>query len=132
MKRVIFIYLLALLFSACHESLADRAEREAREYTERNCPTPVVNFTRTDSVGFDRRTNTYSYYCSFVDAFDDENIISKNKRQIHDGLYEAISTNMGLKVYVEAGFSFKYIVRSDKNPSKILYKDTIKIVKRRN
>lgn len=132
MKRIIFMPLLALLFSACHETLADRAEREAREYTQRNCPTPVVNFTRTDSVGFDRKSNTYLYYCSFVDAFDDENVISKNRRQIHDGLYEAISTNMGLKVYVEAGFSFTYIVRSGKNPSKILYKDTIKITKRGN
>ena len=132
MKRIIFLPLLALLFSACHETLADRAEREAREYTQRNCPTPVVNFTRTDSVGFDRKSNTYLYYCSFVDAFDDENVISKNRRQIHDGLYGAISANMGLKVYVEAGFSFTYIVRSGKNPSKILYKDTIKIAKRGN
>lgn len=132
MKSIIFVPLLVLLFSACHESLADRAEREAKEYTERNCPTPVVNFTRTDSVAFDRKSNTYLYYCSFVDAFDNEKVINNNKRQIRDGLYDAISANMGLKVYVEAGFSFTYIVRSGKNPSKILYKDTIKIAKRRN
>jgi len=31
----------AVLFAACHEDLADRAAREAKEFTEKNCPTPV-------------------------------------------------------------------------------------------
>ena len=127
MKRFIFLSLLSLVLASCHESLADRAEREAREYTRRNCPTPVINFTRTDSVCFDRKSNNYIYYCSFVDKFDNEDIINQNRSQIHQGLYQAISSNTGLKVYVEAGFSFTYIVHSGKEPSKVLYKDTIKV-----
>ena len=86
MKRFLCLSLLTLLFVSCHESLEERAEREAREYTERNCPTPVVNFSRTDSVRFDREARNYIYYCSFA-----------------------------------------YIVRSDKQPSKVLYRDTIKV-----
>ena len=127
MKRFLCLSLLTLLFVSCHESLEERAEREAREYTERNCPTPVVNFSRTDSVRFDRETRNYIYYCSFVDRFDNENIVNENKDQIHKGLYNAISCDVGLKQYVEAGFSFTYIVRSDKQPSKVLYRDTIKV-----
>ncbi len=127
MKRFLCLSLLTLLFVSCHESLEERAEREAREYTERNCPTPVVNFSRTDSVRFDRETRNYIYYCSFVDRFDNENVVNESKDQIHEGLYNAISCDVGLKQYVEAGFSFTYIVRSDKQPSKVLYRDTIKV-----
>ncbi len=127
MKRFLCLSLLTLLFVSCHESLEERAEREAREYTERNCPTPVVNFSRTDSVRFDRETRNYIYYCSFVDRFDNENVVNESKDQIHKGLYNAISCDVGLKQYVEAGFSFTYIVRSDKQPSKVLYRDTIKV-----
>ncbi len=127
MKRFLCLSLLTLLFVSCHESLEERAEREAREYTERNCPTPVVNFSRTDSVRFDRETRNYIYYCSFVDRFDNENVVNESKEQIHKGLYNAISCDVGLKQYVEAGFSFTYIVRSDKQPSKVLYRDTIKV-----
>lgn len=127
MKRFLYLSLLTFLFVSCHESLEERAEREAREYTERNCPTPVVNFSRTDSVRFDCKTLNYIYYCSFVDKFDDKNIVNENRGQIHKGLYNAISCDVGLKQYVEAGFSFTYIVRSDKQPSKVLYCDTIKV-----
>jgi hypothetical protein len=127
MKRFIYFAILALVFSSCHENLSERAEREAKEYTERNCPTPVINYSRTDSVCFDKKHNNYIYYCSFVDKFDNEKIINQNRSQIHEGLYHSISTNTGLKPYIEAGFSFTYIVRSDKQPSKILFKDTIKI-----
>jgi hypothetical protein len=130
MKRYINLALLSLVFASCHETLSDRAEREAREYTERNCPTPVINYTRTDSVGFDRKTNNYIYYCSFVDVFDDETVINENRNQIHQGLHQAISSNAGLKAYIDAGFSFTYVVRSGKQPSKVLYKDTIKIKRR--
>ena len=30
-----------LLLTSCHDSLEDRAEKEAKKYTERYCPTPV-------------------------------------------------------------------------------------------
>lgn len=130
MKRFIYFAILALILASCHENLKERAAREAREYTERNCPTPVINYCRTDSVTFNKENSNYIYYCSFVDKFDDENVINQNRSQIHDGLYQIISNNTGLKLYVEAGFSFTYIVRSDKEPLKILFKDTIKIEKK--
>ena len=44
--------LCSVLLSGCHENMEKRAQREAREYTEKYCPTPVQNFTRTDSVVF--------------------------------------------------------------------------------
>ena len=41
MKRVLIVIMLAMTLAACHESIEDRAEREAREFTRRFCPTPT-------------------------------------------------------------------------------------------
>lgn len=120
---------MIFILSACHDNLKDRAAREAKEYTQRNCPTPVINNTRTDSVIFDKTNTNYIYYCSFVGELDNGTLIKRNWKQIHDGLYAKIKNNSSMKVYVYAGFTFTYIVRSDKDPSKVLYLDTIKIAK---
>ena len=61
MKHLIFgIIACSLLLCSCHENLEKRAQREAREYTEKYCPTPVQNYTRTDSVAFDVKTKIYN------------------------------------------------------------------------
>ena len=124
MKKGIMLLLAAFLFGACHESLQDRAEREAKEYTRKNCPTPVNNFQRTDSISFDRSTNTYHYYCSFTGKLDDKAVIEKIRGELHDGLRKGIRESTSLKAYKEAGFSFTYTCRSAKDPRKVLYKET--------
>lgn len=117
--RQIFILLIgAALFTACNESLEKRAQREAKEYTEKFCPTPVSNYTRTDSVVFYPETKTYHYYCSFVDRMDDAEIINQNKQAIDEMLLKAIIQSTELKPYKEAGFSFAYTCHSDKEDRK--------------
>ena len=104
MKKKILLVLIPFVLIACHESLEDRAAREAKEYTEKYCPTPVNNFTRTDSVVFDKATRTYHYYCT-----------------INDGLLQSITKSTNIKAYKEAGFNFAYTCRSQKNPRLILF-----------
>lgn len=125
MKNIIIATIFTCFLLSCHESLQERAAREAKEYTERCCPTPVINYTRTDSVKFDIESSTYTYFCSFVDMFDDEKVISENRKFLHDGLKDNITSNVALKPYVDAGFRFAYVVHSDKNPKQILFNDTI-------
>ena len=62
MKKIIFPIMLITLLASCSESIEDRAAREAKEYTEKVCPTPFVNDGRTDSTVFDKNTRTYIYY----------------------------------------------------------------------
>ncbi|MCH4148257.1 MAG: hypothetical protein LKG25_00090 [Prevotella sp.] len=123
MKKIVIILFSVLIFSACHESLEDRAAREAKEYTQRYCPTPVNNFTRTDSVVFEKPTRTYHYYCTFSDKLDDAKIINVNRSQIREGLLKGIKESTDIKAYKEAGFIFEYTCRSAKNPSQILFDD---------
>lgn len=124
MKKIILFALFAFVQTACHESLEDRAAREAKEYTEKYCPTPVNNFTRTDSVVFDKATRTYHYYCTLMGRVDDAEIINKNKSKINEGLRQSIVESTSIKAYKEAGFHFTYTCRSQKNPQLVLFEST--------
>ena len=55
-KNILFCALMVMSapLTSCQESLEERAEREAREYTEKHCPTPPQNDVITDSIVFDR------------------------------------------------------------------------------
>lgn len=122
MRKNFLFVLLAVALTSCHKSIEDRAEKEAREYTEKYCPTPVNNFTRTDSVVFYKATKTYHYYCSFTDKMDDEAIIEQNRKKIDDDLLTAIKESTALKQYKEAGFTFAYTCHSARQPQKVLFK----------
>ena len=51
MKRIAFVVMAALMLAACQESLEERCEREAREFTEKKCPSLI-----TPGVKNDRKT----------------------------------------------------------------------------
>ena len=127
MRKICLIFTILLGVTACRqESMVDRAAREAKEYTERMCPTPVYNDTRTDSVTFDKVSKTYTYHCSFLNVLDDSVAIAGIKDKLHQQLLEALIENTGIKAYKDADFSFQYICRSAKNPKQILYQDIFK------
>lgn len=123
MRTFILLLVVAIVTGGCHESMEDKAAREAREYTVRYCPTPVTNGVRTDSVAFDKASRTYTYYCSFSGKMDDEQIISQHRSEIHRQLVQEIRQATRLKAYKEAEFIFAYVCRSEKNPQKIIYSD---------
>ncbi len=123
MKTISLIFPV-LFFSACQESLSQRAAREAVEYTRKNCPTPVQNSTRTDSVVFDMATNTYHYYCSACGVMDNKAIIDANREKLEEGLRKSINETTGLKMYKKEGFNFAWTLRSDKHPETILFEKT--------
>lgn len=116
---IIFTTALASL-TACQESMEDKAERDAKEYNRKYCPTPVINYTRTDSVSFDKKTHVYTYYCSFCNEMDNKEIIDANKQAIKDTMTKSVKESTTMKPYLEAGFHFRYICRSDKSPKTIL------------
>lgn len=124
MKISTILYASILLLTSCHESLEQRAEREAREYTEKYCPTPTVNFVRTDSITFDKTTLTYKYYCTFSDRMDNIEFVKQNENQLRTALLTAIRENTNIKVYKEAGYQFSYTMHSQKHPSERLFTTT--------
>ncbi len=122
-KKTYFISILSLLlicFCSCQESMEERAERDAHNYTRKFCPTPFVNYIRTDSVTFDIQTRTFVYHCTFGDILDDKEIIATNQKKIENILTASVRESTSMKPYVEANFHFIYLCRSEKNPKDIL------------
>lgn len=115
-----FFFLIATLCASCQESLEDRAARDAEEYTRKYCPTPVINYTRTDSVTFNKEKHVFTYFCTFTDLMDSQEIIDKNYAKITQMLRASIKESTSMKPYVQAGFHFQYICRSEKFPQKTL------------
>lgn len=115
------IALSAVALSACnHASLEDRAEKDARDFTERYCPTPVQNMQRTDSIVFDRATHTFNYYYRLSGAADDSQAVTKIRDRIRKALLSDLKGDTGSKTYKEQGYNFRYVLRSEKT-KEILY-----------
>lgn len=120
MKHLLYAGVLLLSLSACHKSLEDRAAQECKEYTEKKCPTPVVNDTRMDSMVFEPSSRTIHYYYSLVGNADNEQAVNSKKSELRKALRDALKADTGTKGYKDAGFNFRYTYRSGKFPSKVL------------
>lgn len=116
----IVMIMIVLSASSCQETLEEKAERQAREYTRKYCPTPIDNDTRTDSIVFDPQKKVYYYYISFFNNLDDEYIVNENKDRFAQMLTQSIKDSPGLRGFLEAGFRFEYICHSGSNPKKVL------------
>lgn len=110
--------------TACQESVDERAAREAREYTEKYCPTPPQNDVVTDSMTFDTKTRAIVTYLTFSGLIDDAKAISEHSDEIRRGQLEAIRQNTTLTNYKEAGLTFVYVCRSQKKPGTELLRMT--------
>lgn len=125
MKKI-FLMLAAFSFVACTESLEDKAVREAKEYTQKVCPTPYINDGRTDSAKFDKESRTYIYYMSLRGKADNPQLIQANHKKLYDIQKQSLDNNPGMKKYQEAHFTFRFIYHSAKNPKQVLLDDTFK------
>ena len=123
MKKKTIVCLLALcsFLCACHETLEERAEREAKEYTEKYCPTPVENFTRTDSVVFLRVSRAFVYYCSASGSLDNREVFLRNKDNIAQALLSNLKQSTSLRTYKREGFAFRWIVVSAKDKNTVYF-----------
>ena len=106
MKKTILSLLLAFSgltsFTSCHhDTLEDRAEKEATDYTSRYCPTPFTDNQRTDSVTFTRADRTFHYYYTLRDVADNPELSLQD-----------LNKSTQSKVYKDAGFTFHYVFRS--------------------
>ena len=124
MKQLLYAGILLLSLSACRKSLDDRAAQECKDYTEKKCPTPMVNDTRMDSMVFEPSSRTIHYYYTLVGNADNEQAVNSKRLELKKALQEALKADAGTKGYKDAGFNFRYTYRSDKNSSKVLLDET--------
>ena len=124
MKRLFYFALMLALCSSCHKSLEDRTAQECKEYTEKKCPTPVVDTVRLDSMVFESTTRTIHYYNTLVGTADNRLVIDKQQGKLRQALKEGLRSDAGTKAYKDAGFNFQYTYHSEKKPSEVLFDAT--------
>ena len=79
MKKINNTLLLGALlgFCACHfESFDERCAREAREYTEKQCPRRMDQYTLMDSLTYDDHSRTLNYYYTLEGVLDNDTVMN--------------------------------------------------------
>lgn len=117
MKKYLLFPLSMLIFTACHESLEERAAREAEEYTRKNCPAPISEYIVNDSMTYDKDTRTIHYYYT-IKGKADTTAIDWNKARPE--LIKGVKAATNLRIYKDNNFNFAYTYFSEKNKGKTL------------
>lgn len=117
MKKYLLIPFAAIFIAACHESIEDRAEREAKEFTEKNCPMKVSEYIMNDSMTYEKDTRTIHYYYS-IHGKADTTAIDKKKAKAE--LLKGVKDATGIRNYKAKNFNFAYTYFSTKNKGQIL------------
>lgn len=124
MKKTVLLLMSIVLLTACQESLEDRCAREAKEFTEKNCPRAVAQDIVLDSMTFEKSTHTISYMYTLNGALDDTaRIDSVHFREM---LLLEVKNSTNLKLYKDAGYSFRYTYHSEKDSGTKLFEATFR------
>lgn len=107
-------YSLFLLFSAlavmgCTESFEDRCRREAREFTERQCPRLVDKYIIIDSMTYVAEPAGFTYHYRVQGELDNPEILTEEALNVFtSSLLDQVRKDISLKPYKERGFHFTY------------------------
>ena len=126
MKKILLMASVVMLFTACQETLEERAAREAREVTESKCPMPVGSNMYLDSIVFSIPTLTQTQYFRFIgDTDNDSVVIAFQQTDIKGTLVKELKNTPNYKSLMERGVNFRYIYRSTKDSKKVYLDITI-------
>ena len=119
---VVCAMFLVMCMVSCQESLQERCAREAREYTEKNCPANIGENMVLDSVTFSESGNVLGYFYSVSNELDSAELMESNEGKFRDTMKKQIRNATNLKAYKEAGFTFVYVYisASGHNPLLVL------------
>lgn len=122
LKSLVGLFIVSSVIMSCQESIQERAEREAREFTADQCPTPFNGGYSIDSIVYNPKTNFHTTYLKIDDAGIPEDTIKA--RLVATNAREKYRVQMmsdeGRRRYIEAGFNFAVVMRSKTNSGKEL------------
>jgi hypothetical protein len=129
-QGLIAFAVVLLCLPACQESLEQRAMREAKQYTAKNCPMRVDDYTVMDSMTFmpaaeANGTPTLCYWYT-VDGEADRDYTPDECNRVTEALKKEVANSTHLANYREAGYTFRYIYHSASTPEKTLFDTSVK------
>ena len=126
MKKTILytLFLLSTLgfFSSCQESKGERFEREAKEFTQKNCPNISSDgLIRTDSmVCHNDGKKDMQYFYTILNE-ETEDVLLRNQENVRVELHRGIINSVDMRHQKEAGLNFHYIYHSSKTGKEVLH-----------
>ena len=124
MKKIIIMIVAGMLLAACQESLEERCAREAKEYTQKNCPRHIDTEIVLDSMTFDKDSHTIGYCYTLQGSLD--NPLRVDSAQFSEALLLEVKNSTNLKLYKDAGYSFRYTYHSEKDSGTKLFEATFR------
>lgn len=124
MKKLLLLLVCGIAMVACHENLEQRAARQAKEFTQKNCPSAIKDNVRTDSMTYDEATRTLIYSYTLFNELDDSANIKAQEQKLVEGLQKRLIQDISTKTYKDAGFNFRYVYHSNEKPQLILLDTT--------
>ena len=118
MKKILATTMFLMLLTACQKSFEERCAREAKTYTEKNCPAFINKTTRIDSLTFDAATHTVSYCYSLIGEADVPGSINEEEARLR--LLNEVKNSTNLKAYRDEGYNIRYVYHSGNNPQDVL------------
>lgn len=99
---------------SCTESFQDRCRREAREFTEKQCPRLVDKFIILDSMTYVDVPQGFIYHYRVTGELDNPELYtSEAVDPIIENMRQSLRQNLSLRAYKERGLSFTYRYLSD-------------------
>jgi len=119
----ILLFLSSLLFFSCQERIEERFKREAREYTERNCPSSMGDgITVLDSMVFvdNEETGVWGiYYTVFLDDAQKQELKQKKDDLVALNLKFVKNSPIFIR-QKEAGVNFVFVYNDAVTKKKIM------------
>ena len=122
MRKTILYFAAGLLIIACTAITPEEyAKQQAKAFTEKNCPSPVKNDIRTDSLVFEENTRTLHYYYSLFGALDNPDSLKGRGDGMRDRMLQSLKKAGNMDEFKKAEMNFKYTYHSSSKPDTVLF-----------
>ena len=107
---ILVAFVLMTLFCSCQENFDKSLQREAREFTEKQCPQEVEEGTRLDSLVYSPASHTLTHYYSVNHA--NERVLKDQTPLLHHILVQRTANDIVYKSVKDEDVTFKYVYYS--------------------
>lgn len=120
-KTIILSVTVLTLLSCGRKSLEEQMEEDAKEFTLKQCPKVLDEFTTMDSITFSSLTRTSSYYYTIKGNLDNpDTFLPSTKEYYRESMMTKLRDDLNLRKAKEAGISFAYHFTSKSTGKELL------------
>lgn len=110
MKKLLFIIAVLATLASCQEKKQERFEREAREFTEKNCPQQLDAITTIDSMVYvNEGTGELRIYYTLQLNDEERELFMDKLTELGENNLKIVRNSVLFVKYKDEGIKFSYI-----------------------